>query len=225
MIFDADHTLFDFDRAEKNALTRILSDAGVDLSDSTLDKYHKINTSLWKRYELGTITQQKIKTERFKMFFETIGCEYDYIKAADDYLLFLSEGTDLLPGAYNLISDLKRLYKLGLLTNGISCVQHPRLENSELEGMFDTVVVSGDYGISKPDPKLFEILCKKSDFYMKNKMIIIGDSLTSDICGGINFGIDTCWFNPGKNKNQTKIKPKYEIAALDEIYNILKKGE
>ena len=121
----------------------------------------------------------------------------------------------------DLIVNLKKDFKLGLLTNGISSVQHPRLENSVLNGMFDAIVISGDVGISKPDPRIFQILTDKVNFHDKKQMIMIGDSLTSDMKGGINFGIDTCWYNPKHNVNLTPIIPSYVISELEEIYKII----
>jgi len=221
LIFDADHTLFDFDKAENNAIIKVLNDADFSFNKNTLEIYINLNKLLWEKYEKKEITQNKIKTERFKKFFEQINCKADYKKASEDYLNYLSQGCDLLPNAEELILDLKKTYKLGMLTNGISSVQYPRLENSKLKGIFDTVVVSGDYGISKPDPEIFNILSKKANFFDKTKMLMIGDSLTSDMRGGINYGIDTCWFNPGKKFNSTSIKPIYEISDLRSIYDVL----
>ncbi len=222
LIFDADYTLFDFDKAEKNALTRVSGDFGKMFDDNHIDLYKQINMSLWKKFEKNEISQNKIKTERFRIFFERAGIEADFHEGADKYLFYLSQGCCLLPGAGDLILNLKNKYKLGLLTNGISNVQHPRLENSALSDVFDAVVVSGDVGISKPNPKIFKIVAEKAGFKDKSEMLMIGDSLTSDIKGGINYGIDTCWYNPKNKSNLTDVKPKYEIDELTELYNILK---
>ncbi|MCK5759128.1 MAG: YjjG family noncanonical pyrimidine nucleotidase [Clostridiales bacterium] len=222
LIFDADHTLFDFDKAEKDALEKVMLDFGITKNPSLLLEYKKINLQLWKKYEKNEITQDEIKFERFRIFFNKIECSDDYKKGAENYLIYLSEGSDLLDGALDLIIKLKKDFKLGLLTNGISSVQHLRFENSSLNGMFDAVVISGDFGISKPDPQIFQILTKKADFYNKRQMLMIGDSLSSDMKGGYNFGIDTCWFNPHKNINRTPVKPTYQIYNLEEIYKIIK---
>ena len=222
LIFDADHTLFDFDKAEKEAIDKVMMDFGIAKNPSLLLEYKKINHHLWERYEKNEITQDKIKFERFRLFFNKIGCHADYKKGAESYLIYLSEGCYLFDGALDLIINLKKEFKLGLLTNGISNVQHPRIEKSALNGMFDATVISGDVGISKPNAGIFRILSKKAGFHEKKEMIMIGDSLSSDIKGGINYGIDTCWFNPKKNINLTNIKPKYEIFNLEEIYKIIK---
>lgn len=223
LIFDADHTLFDFDKAEENAINKIMVDFGLMVNPSLIFDYKKINHLLWKKYENNEIIQDEIKFERFKLFFNKVGCTGDYKLAAERYLVYLSEGSELLDGALDLIIKLKKDYKLGLLTNGISSVQHPRLKKSALNGMFDATVISGDVGISKPDPMIFQMLCNKADFYKKREMLMVGDSLSSDMRGGINFRIDTCWFNPLKNINLTTVKPTYEITNLEDIYQILNK--
>lgn len=221
LIFDADHTLFDFDQAEKDAIEKLMMDFGFTKDPSLLSIYKDINHILWKNYEKNLITQEEIKFERFRLFFDKINLSEDYKVSAEKYLVYLSQGCDLLEGALDLITNLKKRFKLGLLTNGISSVQHPRHKNSTLNGMFDTIVVSGDIGINKPNPEIFQVMAQKADFYKKNQMLMIGDSLTSDMKGGLNFGIDTCWFNPQKNPNRTNIKPKYTISKLEEIYGIV----
>lgn len=221
LIFDADHTLLDFDKAEKIAITEILEDIGHDYDDSTIEIYKNINTSLWKKFEKNEINQNEIKNERFRLFFEQTGIKYSYLKASEDYLLYLSRGSYLIPGAYDLINKLKNDYLLGLLSNGISKVQHPRLERSVLNELFDYIVISGDVGINKPDPRIFNILADKADFHDKNMMLMIGDSLTSDILGGMNYKIDTCWYNPFGKLNVSGIIPTYEIEKLDELLDIL----
>jgi putative hydrolase of the HAD superfamily len=224
LIFDADHTLFDFDRAEENAIKMVLGDLGRSFNYTELLEYKRINSSLWRKFELNEISQGDIKYERFRLFFESIGVEADFKNYASKYLEYLSQGVYLIPGAVDLIKSLQPKFKLGLLTNGIPAVQHPRLENSELSGKFDAVVVSGDVGISKPNPGIFEILAEKACFYEKNTMLMIGDSLTSDIKGGLNFGIDTCWYNPAKKPNDTTIIPKFVISNLNELYSIIGEG-
>lgn len=221
LIFDADHTLFDFDKAEKIALKRVLHDDNCIFNDTKLRLYKEINKVLWAKYEQKEITQSEIKTERFKLFYKQIGFYGNSDKASENYLQYLSLGAYLLPGAEDLIFNLKKDYILGLLTNGISKVQHPRLERSVINNVFDAVMVSGDVGISKPDPGLFELLCQKAGYHNKAKMLMIGDSLTSDMQGGVNFGIDTCWFNPSGKLNFTEVRPTYEIKNLEEIYEIL----
>jgi len=224
LIFDADHTLFDFDRAEKNAIIRVLYETGQPYNDILLELYKNVNTALWKKFEKNEITQIKIKTERFRLFFEKAGITGDFQKASVNYLEYLSQGSYLLSGSEELIFTLKKSYIIGLLTNGISTVQHPRLENSVFKNVFDAVVVSGDVGVNKPDPRIFQLLADKAGFFDKKRMLMIGDSLTSDMQGGINYNIDTCWYNPNRKHNSTEVVPTYEISKLNELYSILEQG-
>lgn len=224
LIFDADHTLWDFDKAEKNAICKIFVDSNIPFENSYLEVYREINFSLWKLFEQNEISQKKIKTERFRLFFEKIGFSADYSKISHDYLIYLSQGNELLDGAFELITDLKSRYMLALLTNGISIVQHPRYENSRLFGSFSAFVVSGDLGINKPDKAIFEYTLDKCNISDKSEVLMIGDSLSSDIQGGLNSGIDTCWYNPKGSVNNTPFKPKYEIMNLNEIYHVLEES-
>lgn len=213
--------MFDFDKAEKEAISKILSDANVLFDEKKLDQYKSINENLWEKFQLKLINQNRVKSERFKLFFNQIDCKADYKRASENYLVYLSQGSELLPYAEDIIFDLKKNHKLGLLTNGISIVQHTRLKNSKLKNIFDAVVVSGDVGVSKPDPEIFKILTGIANYSEKQNMLIIGDSLTSDIQGGINFGIDTCWYNPNKYINTLSIQPTYEISDLRILYDIV----
>lgn len=221
LIFDADHTLWDFDKAERNAINRIFSNLSVPFEESFLEIYRNINFTLWKKFEQNEISQKKIKTERFRLFLKEIGITADCEKISHDFLIYLSEGHDLLKGAYELIIDLKSRYKLALLTNGISIVQHPRYNNSILYGSFDAFVVSGDLGINKPDKAIFEYTLDKCEINDKSSVLMIGDSLTSDMQGGINAGVDTCWYNPEGKINHSHVKPNYEIKKLHELYQVL----
>ena len=221
LIFDADHTLWDFDSAEKNAIKMVFEDLNINFKDSCLEIYREINFSLWKKFELNEISQTKIKTERFRLFFEQLGISANHSKISHDYLLYLSEGHDLLNGAFELITDLKSRYSLALLTNGISIVQHPRYEKSRLFGAFDAFVVSGDLGINKPDRAIFDYTLQKCNVTDRKSVLMIGDSLTSDIKGGLNAGIHTCWYNPEGKLNRTDIHPEFEIQNLRELYGIL----
>lgn len=223
IIFDADHTLFDFDRAEKEAMKKLCSEIGHELNEIQYSKYREINFSLWKKFERDEIDQTTIKVERFRLFFEEIGLDADFMEISHRFLIYLSEGSYLLNGALELIKSLKDKFSLVLLTNGISIVQHPRYDNSELYGMFDSFVVSGDLGINKPDKRIFEHALNDFPGIHAGKTLMIGDSLTSDIKGGINAGMDTCWYNPGQKENDQTFCPTYEIKDLKDIQDILEK--
>ena len=185
LIFDADHTLWDFDKAEAKQSKRLFIDFKFEFKDTYLDIYRKINFSLWKKFELNEMTQGEIKVERFKSFFQKLDIDTNYKENSHNYLIYLSRGNYLFPGAYDLINDLKNKYSLALLTNGISIVQHPRYEKSELFGMFDAFVVSGDLGISKPDKRIYDYTLDKFGITDKSKVLMIGDSLSFWLSKGI----------------------------------------
>lgn len=141
---------------------------------------------------------------------------------SERYLKYLGEGSFLIDGALELCNYLlKKNYRIVIITNGIKEVQLKRIQRSELKNFIETIIVSEDAGYQKPNSEIFEYAFKKINFKDRERSIIIGDSLTSDIQGGINFGIDTCWFNPSGKKNELSIEPKYEIQELKHIEGIL----
>ncbi|MFO7612363.1 MAG: YjjG family noncanonical pyrimidine nucleotidase [Clostridia bacterium] len=221
LIFDADHTLFDFDRAERDALKKSLEGIRVELTDDMLGEYKRINNSLWKKFEKNEILQDLIKEERFRLLFDSLGINDDHRAFAIDYISRLSDGSYLLDGALELLEDLNGEYRMALLTNGLSEVQHPRFEKSGISKYFEAFIVSGDVGVSKPNTMIFNKVLEKTGYIDKQKILMIGDSLTSDMLGGINFGIRTCWYNPDSMPNKTKIKPDYQIEELSDLRSVL----
>lgn len=221
LIFDADRTVFDFDKAEAMALQKICKKIDIKYDLKLLSDYKEINHKFWEDFEKGLIKQEIIKTERFKSFFEFINIEEDSEYYGDLYLTYLSEGNYLLPNAYNILNKLKDSYKLILLTNGLSKVQHPRFNNSKIKDFFDLFIVSEDVKFQKPDQRIFQLIFDKLNIVELNKVLMIGDSLTSDIKGGINANIHTCWYNIDNRENSSLIRPTYSITDLREIYSIL----
>jgi putative hydrolase of the HAD superfamily len=221
VIFDADHTLFDFDKAEENALSLMMEEMGSRMCGERLALYRKLNMELWKLFEKKKIGQEEIKIERFRRFFKKIGLDADFNVASSVYLEYLSQQSWLLEYAEELIENLYGKIEIGLITNGLAQVQHPRYEKSGLKGYFKAFMVSEDVGVAKPDPTIFEKMMENFPGIDKKGMLMVGDSLSSDIAGGINFGIDTCWFNPKGLKADGGIRPTYEIRDLRHIYEIL----
>jgi len=222
ILFDVDGTLFDFEKAEDNALERVMGHFEIDYDKEYHLKYYKdINAKVWDEFEREQITVEKLKTERFRRFFEGLGMNIDIEEISSRYSDFLSQGAFLLEGAEELVSKLHGKYKLALVTNGLSAIQNIRLKNSPISKYFDTVVISEEVGVAKPNPEILRITFERMGHTNKLKAIIVGDSLKSDIKGGINFGIDTCWFNPRKINNESNIKPTYEINKLYELLEII----
>lgn len=222
IIFDADETLFDFKRSEMEAFKNTILEFGIDYDENYhLKIYKDINTAIWKEFEEGLITQEKLKVERFKRLSDKLNLTFDEVLFAKSYMKHLAAGSFLYDDSVDLIENLHKEYKLSIITNGLTSVQENRIKKSVISHYFEDIVISEEVSVSKPNPKIFELALKNINHIDKSKVLMIGDSLTSDIQGGINFGIDTCWYNPNKVKNETSIKPTYEISNFNELKDLL----
>ncbi|HAU5402249.1 TPA: noncanonical pyrimidine nucleotidase, YjjG family, partial [Clostridioides difficile] len=171
--------------------------------------------------EKNIITLNELKLLRFELFANKINLDVDSETLSKMYLNFLGECTFLIPGAIDILPYLKEKYTIVIITNGIYEVQKKRLENSRIKGYIDGIVVSEELKISKPNPEIFKYALKKFNCHDKSSALMVGDSLTSDILGGINSGIDTCWLNSNNNINYTNHIPTYEINTLLELNKLL----
>jgi len=222
LLFDLDGTLFDYDRSESNALEKTFGDFGFSYSVSSLEGYRKINKQIWQDYESGYISQEKLKTERFRRLGLFLGISFDSVNISFRYLENLSHERHLLPGTLSVLRELsERSFKMYLITNGLKDVQRSRLSLSKITKFFIDVYISEEIGFAKPDQAIFDEVFKRMKYPNRKEVIIIGDSLTSDIAGGNNSGIDTCWFNPKMRENTTKIIPTYELKDLFDLIAIL----
>lgn len=221
ILFDADGTLFDFDKAEEYALEKALLFFHIDYEKEHLKHYRDVNKAIWAEFENELITVEDLKTERFRRYFVRVGLELEPIDFSKYYMNYLSEAHFLLEGAMDLLTYLHKKYKLVLITNGLSTIQRSRLKLSSLNQFFDHIVISEEIGISKPNAGIFEHSLKLVHHSNKHTALMVGDNLKSDILGGINFGIDTCWFNPTSTGNTSHIQPTYEIHDLLQLKEIL----
>lgn len=222
ILLDADNTIFDFGRAEEHALRESFKKYGITKDFKEIQEvYHGINSKLWDMLEQNLIAKDKLKTERFRKLFDFYNYDIDPVAFADYYLLKLGEGNFLLDGAVDICKYLASKYKVVILTNGIQAVQDSRIKNSEIYQYISDVVTSDEVGVNKPDKYIYQWTFNKLGYTDKESTLMIGDSLTSDIKGGLNFGIDTCWFNFNKIDNKTDIIPKYKIDSLEELYTLL----
>jgi len=185
--------------------------------------YKDINTLIWKEFENGLIIQRDLNSERFKRLLSKLNAKFDEVKFAKSYVKHLSYASFLYDDSIALIESLHKDYRLIIITNGLKDVQDNRIRKSVIGKYFEDIVISDEIEVSKPDPKIFEHALKNINHTDKTKVLMVGDSLTSDIQGGINFGIDTCWFNSNKIINKSAIKPTYEISNLMELKNIVEK--
>ena len=222
IIFDADETLFDFKKAEKEAFRETILEFGINYDESYhFETYKIINNNIWKELEQGLITQSELKIERFKRLSDKLQISFDEVEFANVYMNHLSNGSFLFEDSFDLIKSIKDKYKLIILTNGLTAVQKKRIKKSSIAKYFDNIVISENVGISKPNPAIFEYALKDINNINKNEILMIGDSLSSDIQGGINFEIDTCWYNPNKLDNKTNLNPTYEVSSLKELKKLL----
>jgi 2-haloacid dehalogenase len=222
ILLDADGTLFDYDKAEEAALKKTLTHIGVEENLSEIHKrYRIINADLWRRLEQGTISKDELRYKRFNILLKEFHISCRAEEFSTYYLERLGEGCFLLDGAEELCRELSVNYPLVILTNGMKEVQLSRLGNSSIKDFIDDIVISEEIGVSKPHPSIFEYTLNKLKHEKKEDVLMIGDSLTSDIQGGINFGIDTCWYNPENRENKSWVEPTYRITSLKEIKGIL----
>lgn len=218
LLLDVDGTLFDYDKAEAIALEKAFEWFGYGLQPGCAEAYRQINEQIWLAFELGEISQQRLRTRRFELLFEAIHVELDPAAFSEGYLTGLSEGSYLVEGAEEVVRSLhSRGVGLVLITNGLKEVQRPRIAKSTIGEYFVDLVVSGEVGVAKPDPRIFEIAFERMGHPRQEDVLIVGDSLTSDIRGGNAVGIDTCWFNPTQKVCDQDVDVRYEIRRLDEL--------
>ncbi len=218
--FDLDNTILDFTATEYKAIKQLLEIHNLPNSDDIIAKYSSINQTWWERFEKGEIKKNEIFAGRFKTFLDFYSFDGNPQKMADDYFGLLSAGHDIIENADKVIKQLSsRGYIICITTNGVSKTQYRRIDECGLKEYFDYIIVSEDAGHQKPEIEYFEYAMANSSEKDRSKILVIGDSLSSDILGGINFGVDTCWFNP-KGKAAT-LKPTYEIANIMQILDIL----
>lgn len=221
LLMDADGTLLDFDEAERRGVTVVMKTFGVEPTPEHIEIYHKLNQSCWQEFERGDITREQIFEKRYPLFFSRFGVKVEAREAESIYRQQLNSCAALIDGALDICSYLKSRYNLYIITNGISSTQYRRLKDSTLDQYFQEIFVSEDAGSQKPQKGFFDYCLPKIPEKERSRMLVIGDSLTSDIQGGINMGIDTCWVNLTQAAPNVKIQPTYEVHRLTELKELL----
>ena len=238
ILFDADGTLFDYHRAESESLRKTFEHYGIEDKDSEISAlYNKINHKCWSMFEKKQLTLDQLRVKRFSELIEEgrLG-SIDPLEMGEKYLGYLAAAADMIEGAPELLEKLYGNYSLVMITNGISEIQHSRIKEADIGKYFDAVIISDEVGFQKPASEYFDITMEKIGNPDKSEVIIIGDSLTSDIAGGNRYGIDTCWINIKNSEPvcpyNTKIKagkeglsddftPDYEVNNLFQIIEIV----
>jgi YjjG family noncanonical pyrimidine nucleotidase len=220
LLFDLDHTLLDSDASEAAAFAQTLTEFGVGEPQQHFAVYNEINKALWAQVETGALSPDQVKTARFEQFAAAIGLDADPFAMAERFALGLGANGELYPGAVEMLDEVSTIASLGLVTNGLSAVQRARIERLDLQRYFAAIVISAEVGTAKPGTAIFDLAFDQMDKPPKKTALMIGDSLSSDIRGGKNYGIATCWYNPhdrvvdGSHGVDHTVRHLAEIPAL-----------
>jgi 2-haloacid dehalogenase len=217
-LFDLDDTLLDFKASEKLSFVRTMRELGVpDGMDELFLQYQTINVELWRSFETGAVSKDFLKVERFRRTFLKNGLDLDPEAASTLYLESLSDTVVLIDGARHICETLSAIGEVGIITNGVEHIQTRRIANSGLADHISFVSTSEACGYAKPDSRFFEYAAKMARSFARHETIIVGDRLDADILGANRFGIESCWFNPGRLANDTEATPTCEVASLHDI--------
>lgn len=225
LLFDADNTILNFDKAEEQALKQAFTETGLHFDNNVLDIYRRNNVRQWQLFEQGVITDKsEVLSSRFVETFRELGLTVDCKRTADLYEKYLHNGYYVIHNAERVLQQLQAVgCRLYLVSNGVLSIQNSRMRGSGMDKYFLRRFVSEEVGYPKPRKEYFDYCFKNIENFDKSKTLIIGDSLTSDIQGGINGGIDTCWYNPKHIVNASSITPIYEVDDLEQLLDIVNK--
>ncbi|WED24120.1 pyrimidine 5'-nucleotidase [Vibrio sp. JC009] len=213
ILFDADETLFDFD--SRRGIQLMLEQNGKMLTDKMYDKYQKVNKPLWVDYQNGVITAAELKHHRFKEWADELNVTPE--KLNSDFMQVMGDICLLLPGAKELIDYLSGKVKLGIVTNGFTDLQSVRLEKTGLASSFEHVFISEEIGVAKPDRRIFDHALSMMGNPDKERVMMVGDNPHSDVLGGLNAGIMTCWLNRDKSSAPDGFNAHWEVNSLTEL--------
>ena len=223
LLWDIDGTILNFEKAEKRAIRTLFEKFNLgECTDEMLYYYIQINKKYWKLLECGKMEKERILVERFVEFFLKEGIRTDVASEFNKaYQLALGDTIAFNDDALEIIKAQKKNYQIIIVTNGTAIAQKKKLERSGLDKIADNIFISEEVGYEKPSIHFFERVIAKAGIDDISQAVIIGDSLTSDIQGGANAGIDTCWYNPKEDVNDTNLKPTYIIKNLHELCEIV----
>lgn len=223
VLFDADNTLLDFNKDEHQALVKTLEYYNVPATKENTSTYSEINQGMWKQLERGEITKPELKKNRFRLFFEAIGfeCDEDPFVVNEHYLSLLGEGGNTLDKAVDTVKKLREKgIELHIVTNGIALTQAKRLKRSGLLPYITEIFVSETIGFQKPRKEYFDFVLEKISEKDKSKILLVGDSLTSDIKGAINAGLPCCWLNSSEEKAPADYRIDFEISKISDVLKL-----
>ena len=221
LFFDADGTLFDYNLAEATAFQKAFALLAIPFEDSHLQTYRQINHKLWQALERQEIGPEILRVRRFELLLEALRLSGPPDQLSTIYTEQLGLCTDLMDGAYEVLQSLYGRSRIAIVTNGLKTVQRSRLEHSTIREFISELVISEEVGAAKPHPAFFEAAFARTENPPKNDVLIVGDSLTSDMQGGLNYGIDTCWYNPVDEPGSDRLPIIYEIKHLHQLLEII----
>lgn len=221
LLFDADGTLLDFEKAERCALCEALAAHGVAATEEIITTYSAINDAIWKKIETGEFDRANLNAVRFSQLAVRFGFTYDAEQLGHDYFASMATQGYLIDGALELCRTLKARYSLAIITNGTASVQHGRMDGTPLLACMDGFFISQEVGAEKPSPAFFDAVEAAIPGFDRARALVIGDSLSSDIAGGIAAGIDTCWYNPAGKTAPADRTPTYTVKSYDELRALL----
>lgn len=219
--FDADGTLFDYNRAESTALQYTFSTLQLPFEDSYLGIYREINSKLWQMLERQEISPAALRQRRFAQLLEALQLSGTPDQMSAVYLEHLAICAELMEGAYEVLEILSRTCQIAILTNGLQSVQRGRFARSTIQPFIRELIISEEIGVAKPHAAFFDVASARTGNPPKGDILLIGDSLTSDMQGGVDYGIDTCWFNPADEPRPDGLAITHEIRHLSELLSMI----
>ena len=223
LFLDLDNTIFDFSASSKLAFSDMLFQYDIQEEADMYDLYRRINADVWKELEQGKIDQEELRDKRFRLFFQSVDIDKNGYDANAKYLENLIHRSSLIGGAQKFMTLIQERLNMVAVTNGLKEVQRPRIMHTQIDQFFDYIIVSDEIGHAKPSEHFFEIAYEPISHKIdKSDILMIGDSLVSDIQGGNNFGLDTCWFNPKNMNNLSEHQPDHVAHSFQQIIDIIK---
>ncbi|WP_294520337.1 YjjG family noncanonical pyrimidine nucleotidase [uncultured Pseudoflavonifractor sp.] len=224
VLFDADNTLFDFDAAEAQALDLTLAEYGYPVDDQSRSCYLAVNRDLWARFDRGEVKREWLVVERFAALQRALGGHHDPAEMNTFYLSRLAEAGCLLPGAEDLCRRLAPSCTLAIVTNGVASAQRGRFDRSPLKELIPWLFISEEVGYQKPQRQFFDAVLSAMSLPASARIVVVGDSLTADILGAVNAGLDSIWYNPRGLPGRPDIVPTFEARTFDQVSGLILGG-
>jgi len=224
LLFDADGTLFDYDRAEAAALQQTFEQIGAPFRPEHLTEYRQINQSLWHAVERGDLAPEILKVQRFELMLAAVNVTHPPADFSERYLGCLAECSQLVDGAEEVVRQLRQNHQLAIVTNGLQKVQRGRLARSTVRDCFAHLIISEEIGCAKPAKEFFDVAFERLGQPQRNEVLMVGDNWNSDITGAARYGLDTCWFNPARLPRPATPEITVEITEWGELATFLRRG-